>query len=127
MNRKHTVDHYLKIYERLKKINKEIEFSSDFIIGYPGEMESDFNDTMELVKNIKFINSFSFIFSPRPGTPASKLKPVEKDVAKERLINIQKVLEDHQLKKNESFSFVVNSAIPFSRKGYSRVSDREKS
>jgi len=103
MNRNHKVERYLQIYRMIKEINNNIEFSSDFIIGYPGEMESDFNDTMELVKNIKFINSFSFIFSPRPGTPASKLKPVEKDVAKERLINIQKVLEDHQLKKNESF------------------------
>ena len=54
-------------------------------------MDSDFNDTMNLVKNIKFINSYSFIFSPRPGTPASKLKPVDKEIAKERLFNIQKV------------------------------------
>ena len=86
----------------LKKINSDVEFSSDFIIGYPGEMESDFNDTMELVKNIKFINSYSFIFSPRPGTPASRLKPVDKEIAKERLINIQELLEDHQIKKNQS-------------------------
>ena len=75
MNRNHKVERYLQIYRMIKEINNNIEFSSDFIIGYPGEMESDFNDTMELVKNIKFINSFSFIFSPRPGTPASKLKP----------------------------------------------------
>ena len=65
-------------------------------------MECDFNDTMNLVKNIKFINSYSFIFSPRPGTPASKLKLIDKEIAKERLINIQKILEDHQIKKNES-------------------------
>ena len=57
---------------------------------------------MDLVKNIKFINSYSFIFSPRPGTPASRLKPVDKEIAKERLINIQEVLEDHQIKKNQS-------------------------
>ena len=62
-------------------------------------MDSDFNDTMELVKNIKFINSYSFIFSPRPGTPASRLKLIDKEIAKERLLNIQKVLEDHQIKK----------------------------
>ena len=65
-------------------------------------MESDFNDTMELVKNIKFINSYSFIFSPRPGTPASRLKLIDKEIAKERLFNIQKVLEDHQIKKNQT-------------------------
>ena len=102
MNRKHTVNYYLNIYEKLIKINPDIKFSSDFIIGYPGEMDSDFNDTMELVKNIKFINSYSFIFSPRPGTPASRLKLIDKEIAKERLINIQKVLEDHQIKKNQT-------------------------
>ena len=81
----------------LKEINNEIEFSSDFIIGYPGETDSDFNDTIQLVKNIKFINSYSFIFSPRPGTPASKLKLVDKEIAKERLTHIQKILEDYQI------------------------------
>ena len=102
MNRNHKVEKYLEIYRMIKEINNDVEFSSDFIIGYPGEMESDFNDTMELVKNIKFINSYSFIFSPRPGTPASRLKPVDKEIAKERLINIQEVLEEHQIKKNQS-------------------------
>ena len=102
MNRKHTVNYYLDIYEKLIKINPDIKFSSDFIIGYPGEMDSDFNDTMELVKNIKFINSYSFIFSPRPGTPASKLKPVANDIAKERLIEIQKILAKNQINKNQS-------------------------
>ena len=102
MNRKHTVDDYLKVYERLKKINPEIEFSSDFIIGYPGETDNDFQNTINLVKEIKFINSFSFIYSPRPGTPAAKLSLVDKDVAKDRLTNIQSLLEEYQIKKNKS-------------------------
>ena len=102
MNRNHKVEEYLEIYRMIKNINKEVEFSSDFIIGYPGETDKDFNDTMELVKNIKFINSYSFIFSPRPGTPASNLKPVDKEISKERLTNIQKLLEIHQIKKNET-------------------------
>jgi tRNA-2-methylthio-N6-dimethylallyladenosine synthase len=102
MNRKHTVDYYLKIYERLKKINKEIEFSSDFIIGYPGETQKDFEDTFNLIKKIKFINSFSFIFSPRPGTKASTLKMVDKNLAKERLILIQEKLFNNQKEKNKS-------------------------
>ena len=67
MNRKHTVEEYMNTYEKIKKINSEIEFSSDFIISYPGETNDDFNETLELVKKIKFINSYSFIFSPRPG------------------------------------------------------------
>ena len=102
MNRKHTVDHYLKIYERLKKINKEIEFSSDFIIGYPGETQKDFEDTLNLITKIKFINSFSFIFSPRPGTKASTLEMVDKNLAKERLTLIQEKLFNNQKEKNKS-------------------------
>tara|TARA_B100001540_G_scaffold54284_1_gene49196 strand:- start:126 stop:1460 length:1335 start_codon:yes stop_codon:yes gene_type:complete len=103
MNRKHTVEEYLDIYKKLKKINSSIEFSSDFIISYPGETDEDFNETIELVKKIKFINSFSFIFSPRPGTKSAGLELINKDISKERLIKIQKYLFDHQLKMNKSF------------------------
>ncbi len=102
MNRKHTVDDYFKIYEKLKKINKDIEFSSDFIIGYPGETHKDFEDTFQLIKKIKFINSFSFIFSPRPGTNASKLKMIDKKISQERLTLIQKKLFTNQKEKNKS-------------------------
>ena len=102
MNRKHTVDDYLKVYERLKKINAEIEFSSDFIIGYPGETQKDFEDTFELIKKIKFINSFSFIFSPRPGTKAAKLEMIDKNIAKERLTLIQEELFNNQIEINKS-------------------------
>ena len=108
MNRNHKVEKYLETYKLIKQKNHNVEFSSDFIIGYPGEMECDFNDTMNLVKEIKFINSYSFIFSPRPGTPASRLKPIDKEIAKERLINLQRVLEDHQIKKNTS---LINSSV----------------
>ncbi len=108
MNRNHKVEKYLEIYKLIKQKNQNVEFSSDFIVGYPGELECDFNDTMNLVKEIKFINSYSFIFSPRPGTPASKLELVDKEIAKERLINLQKALEDHQIKKNTS---LVNSSV----------------
>ena len=102
MNRKHTVDDYLNVYEKLKKINKEIEFSSDFIIGYPGETQKDFEETLELIKKIKFINSFSFIFSPRPGTKASKLQMIEKNITKERLTIIQDKLFNNQKEINKS-------------------------
>ena len=102
MNRKHTVDDYIKVYEKLKKINREIEFSSDFIIGYPGETQKDFEDTLDLIKKIKFINSFSFLFSPRPGTKASKLEMVDKKIAKKRLTLIQEKLFYNQIEKNKS-------------------------
>ncbi len=102
MNRKHTVEEYINIYEKIKKINPEVEFSSDFIISYPGETESDFNSTLELVKKIKFINSYSFIFSPRPGTKAASLELVDNKISKERLMIIQKHLFNHQININKS-------------------------
>tara|TARA_B100000686_G_scaffold97087_1_gene103920 strand:- start:435 stop:1418 length:984 start_codon:yes stop_codon:yes gene_type:complete len=103
MNRKHTVEEYLNIYKKLKKINSEIEFSSDFIISYPGETDEDFEDTLNLVKKIKFINSYSFIFSPRPGTKAATFKLIDNEISKKRLNKIQKCLFDYQTKKNELF------------------------
>ena len=108
MNRKHTVEQYIEIYEKLKKINPDIEFSSDFIISYPGETDKDFNETVNLIKKIKFINSYSFIFSPRPGTKASNLKLIDKEIAKERLIKIQEYLFKFQLNMNKSF---INKSI----------------
>ncbi len=108
MNRKHTVETYIDIYERLKKINSVIEFSSDFIISYPGESEDDFNDTLDLVKKIRFINSFSFIFSPRPGTKAANLNLIDKEISKERLLKIQEHLSKNQLRMNES---LINKSI----------------
>ena len=100
MNRKHTVEYYLSVYEKLKKTNSKIEFSSDFIIAYPGETEKDFDDTMKLVKKINFINSYSFIFSPRPGTAASHLKLIDNKIAIKRLKLIQDELFNHQNLKN---------------------------
>ncbi len=102
MNRKHTIDEYFKIYEKLKKINSNIEFSSDFIIGYPGENDDDFQKTIELIDKIGFTNSYSFIFSPRPGTVAADFELINKDKSKKRLEIIQKKLFDNQIKKNKS-------------------------
>jgi tRNA-2-methylthio-N6-dimethylallyladenosine synthase len=102
MNRKHTISEYYKIYDKLKKINSNIEFSSDFIIGYPGEEVKDFEATFELIKKIKFINSYSFIFSPRPGTVAADLKLIDKKISMERLEKIQNQLYDNQIEMNKS-------------------------
>ena len=102
MNRKHNVVEYCEIIYNLKKVKPNIKFSSDFIIGYPGETEDDFQQTLELIKKTGFINSYSFIYSARPGTPASELADVEKRVAKKRLIKLQDILEaiNTQSKKN---------------------------
>ena len=102
MNRKHTIVEYHRIYEQLKEINPNIQFSSDFIIGYPGEEESDFQDTFELIKKINFINSYSFIFSPRPGTAAADLKLIDKKISMDRLEKIQIQLYENQIQMNKS-------------------------
>ena len=103
MNRKHNISEYLKTFEKLKKINSNIEFSSDFIIGYPGEEDADFINTMELIKKIKFVNSYSFIFSPRPGTVAENLKQIDKKISMERLEKVQSQLFQNQIDMNKSF------------------------
>ena len=91
MNRKHTIEEYFDIIENLKKSKSNIQLSSDFIIGYPEETKDDFDQTIELMKRVKFINSYSFIYSARPGTPAFNLKTIDKVVAKERLIIFQEI------------------------------------
>ena len=102
MNRKHTIEEYLKIYEKLKEINSNIKFSSDFIIGYPKESEDDFDKTIKLIEKIEFINSYSFIFSPRPGTVAANLDLVDKEISQKRLEIIQKRLFENQININKS-------------------------
>ena len=93
MNRKHTVEDYYEIIKKLTKVNPNIKFSSDFIIGYPGETRDDFKRTLELMINVGFINSFSFTFSPRPGTPAFNLDMIDENEAKKRLMKFQHTAE----------------------------------
>ena len=102
MNRKHTIRQYLLVYKKLKKINRKIEFSSDFIIGYPGESNQDYNDTLKLINKINFINSYSFIYSPRPGTVATNIGKVDKVIAEKRLKVIQNQLFKNQISRNKS-------------------------
>ncbi len=102
MNRKHKAEDYINIYNKLIKINPLIKLSSDFIVGYPGEEKSDFEVTLNFIKKIRFINSFSFIYSPRPGTKASLLNEVDKNIAKERLIELQSLLFQNQKDHNKS-------------------------
>ncbi len=101
MNRKHNKKYYLDTIEKIKNVNNDIKFSSDFIIGYPGELEKDYKDTIDIIKKVGFINSYSFIFSPRPGTPAAKNKSNNLEESKERLKNFQNILENFQLKNNK--------------------------
>jgi len=101
MNRKHDQKYYMSVVEKLKKVNKDIKISSDFIVGYPGETEKDFKDTIELVEQIGFVNSYSFIFSPRPGTPAATKKLNNLTENKKRLKKLQNILENFQNENNK--------------------------
>ena len=98
MNRNHTLEEYLEIIQKLKKVNPLIKFSSDFIIAYPDETKEDFDKTIFLMKKVNFINSYSFIFSARPGTPSSNLTKIDNLIAKERLLVFQNIA--HEIKKN---------------------------
>jgi tRNA-2-methylthio-N6-dimethylallyladenosine synthase len=104
MNRKHTIQEYLVILEKLKKIKPNIKFSSDFIIGYPGETANDFKKTVKLISDIKFINSYSFVYSARPGTPAYNLDKIDSLEAKNRLLEFQNIAEN--IKKNYRASLI---------------------
>ena len=102
MNRKHTIEEYLEIIKKLKSIKSNIKFSSDFIIGYPGETEEDFKKTIELMNEIKFINSYSFLYSARPGTPAFNLDKTDENIAKERLFLFQNLSKKIKTKYRET-------------------------
>ena len=102
MNRNHTREFYLELLEKFRNVRKDIEFSSDFIIGYPGETDKDFEETLSLVDTVKFSNSYSFIYSQRPGTPAVDYQQIPKEITQSRLEVLQNKLIDLQIKFNES-------------------------
>jgi tRNA-2-methylthio-N6-dimethylallyladenosine synthase len=103
MNRRHTAADYLRTLERLRRAQPEIAFSSDFIVGYPGESERDFEATLALVREVGFAQSFSFKYSPRPGTPAAAESDQVPDAIKsERLARLQALLEEQQQAFNRS-------------------------
>ena len=103
MNRKHNRAYYLSVVKKLMEINKNIKISSDFIVGYPGETEKDFQDTIDLIEKVGFVNSYSFIFSPRPGTPAAVKKLNNLTENKKRLKKLQDILENLQREDNKKY------------------------
>ncbi|MDC0073596.1 tRNA (N6-isopentenyl adenosine(37)-C2)-methylthiotransferase MiaB [Alphaproteobacteria bacterium] len=104
MNRKHTIKEYLDIIESLRSVCPDIAFSSDFIVGYPGETEKDFEETIKIVNKVKFAQSFSFKYSPRLGTPAaSESNQIDEKVKSIRLTRLQTLLAEQQLAYNKIF------------------------
>ena len=103
MNRKHKVEKYFEIVNNLKCQRSDIALSSDFIVGYPGELEEDFDQTMKFIEKIKFVIAYSFMYSPRPGTPAANLKQIDLNIKKSRLYKLQYLLKKQQKDFNKSF------------------------
>ena len=104
MNRKYTVEEYINIIEKLRKKRPDIALSSDFIVGFPGETREDFKDTLNLVKNIEFSQSYSFKYSSRTGTKAEKLEnDLSRDEISERLYELQEILKKQHKIFNKKF------------------------
>ena len=96
MNRRHTSADYLRSIERVRRARPDVAFSSDFIVGFPGETESDFEDTMRLLAEVGFASAYSFKYSPRPGTPAAEMDQLPEEVKHERLHRLQDAIDQQQ-------------------------------
>ena len=117
MNRKHTSDRYREIIADLRKARPDIVFSSDFIVGFPGETDQDHEDTMQLIRDVVFASAYSFKYSARPGTPAANMAGlVRPDVASTRLTELQNLITNQYFEFNKS---CVGKTMPvlFERKG----------
>lgn len=118
MNRKHTAEFYLEILDRVRKVRPGIALSSDFIVGFPGETDEDFEATLEIVKKVGYQSAYSFKYSPRPGTPAAAIQAaiIREDVKQERLERLQAAINEGALAFNEGF---VGKTVPvlIERKG----------
>ena len=103
MNRKHNRDEYFDIVARVRQARPDIALSSDFIVGFPGETEADFEDTLDLIRKVKFASAFSFKYSPRPGTGAADMAgQIPEDVKSERLHRLQDLLEQQRQEFNRA-------------------------
>jgi tRNA-2-methylthio-N6-dimethylallyladenosine synthase len=97
MNRKHDRADYLRIIERLRRVRPDMAFTSDFIVGFPGETEAEFQETLRLLDEVGYAGAYSFKYSPRPGTPAAELADqVPEDVKSERLARLQALIDRQQ-------------------------------
>ncbi len=117
MNRQHTRSDYIKIVKRLRAARPDIALSSDFIVGFPGETDDDFEQTLDLVREVSFAQAYSFKYSPRPGTPsAEKKEQISESVKSERLARLQTLLKEDQMKFNQT---MIGRVLPvlFEREG----------
>ncbi|OSP56554.1 tRNA (N6-isopentenyl adenosine(37)-C2)-methylthiotransferase MiaB [Pseudoruegeria sp. SK021] len=96
MNRNHTAEGYLRLIERIRAVRPDLLLSGDFIVGFPGETDAEFDATMDLVRTVGYGQAYSFKYSPRPGTPAAERTPVPEAVATDRLHRLQALLSEQQ-------------------------------
>jgi tRNA-2-methylthio-N6-dimethylallyladenosine synthase len=96
MNRRHTADSYIRVIERIRAVRPDIAISGDFITGFPGETEADFQATLALVREVRYASAYSFKYSPRPGTPAATAKQVPEEEKADRLVQLQALLTEQQ-------------------------------
>jgi tRNA-2-methylthio-N6-dimethylallyladenosine synthase len=110
MNRKHRAQEYIRLTEKIRRFRPDIAFSSDFIVGFPGESDNDFKDTLRLVSEVRFASAYSFKYSPRPGTPAAALDgQVDEETKSDRLSELQRLLDQQRHDFDRS---VVGSTLP---------------
>ena len=103
MNRSHSAESYLRIIERVKSARPDIAISGDFIVGFPGETEADFEATLQIVDAVRYASAYSFKYSPRPGTPAAAMEDqIASEIMDERLKRLQGRIAQHQLAFNRS-------------------------
>ncbi|SLN70060.1 tRNA (N6-isopentenyl adenosine(37)-C2)-methylthiotransferase MiaB [Roseisalinus antarcticus] len=102
MNRKHTAESYLALVDRLRAARPDLAMSGDFIVGFPGETDADFEDTLALVRAVGYASAFSFKYSPRPGTPAAERDQVAEAAKTERLARLQALLAEQQTAAQEA-------------------------
>jgi tRNA-2-methylthio-N6-dimethylallyladenosine synthase len=117
MNRKHTAGEYLKLIETIRHARPDMAFSSDFIVGFPGETDADFEATLRLIEDVSYVSAYSFKYSPRPGTPGASMGgQVEEAVMAERLARLQALTEGQQKAFNRA-SIGRSMDVLFDRKG----------
>jgi tRNA-2-methylthio-N6-dimethylallyladenosine synthase len=102
MNRKHTAESYLRLIERIRAARPDLLLSGDFIVGFPGETDADFEDTMQLVREVHYGQAYSFKYSTRPGTPAAEKPQLPEDVMNARLQSLQALLREQQTQTQAS-------------------------
>jgi tRNA-2-methylthio-N6-dimethylallyladenosine synthase len=109
MNRKHSAESYIRLIERIRAARPDIAISGDFIVGFPGETEAEFQATLDLADTVGYASAFSFKYSARPGTPAAELETVTEDVSSERLQRLQALLNRDRARFADS---LVGATLP---------------